>query len=876
MRFFSALMLLLWLGSLAIPSNGLAATRIVLADTQPRVLLNKRVAKEVDISNYLEVLEDPAGQLSLVDVLKRNRDFKRDVMGGLQTSLGDHVYWLRGKISRSLTDPSSNVDWVLLLENPQVKFAQLFIPDVSGHTVLQSGLAVPKEQREIQNRFTVFPLAISDAATLNFYLRVEYDGVATIPIKVWSRDAFLSEQRSRLPIWGLLFGALLALCLYNFLIYLSLRESAYLHLSSFLFVVLLVTSVQEGFWALLVTGNIPWLNIRLSNTAQMIGIVAAITFTRSFLLTEKTFPSADRVLKSLQWLGLTLAVLNLMHELGSLVMQTAHWGIMVLFVGTAMLAALNAADRATSFFITGWSLLFTAYLIYLFSQLGLLPVNQFTLHAKAVAICVLGVSLSLGLAAQIQKERFEKQRALLRQQEAVLELKYSEDQLQKKVLRDTLLAFPGMDTLKQALSFAIQGAVKTEQPVVLVLLELHHVNNLERQLGHAVRDELITRATKRLSVILRGVSGVMPLGEAPSRYIPMAVLGDGCYGFVLRGMPDVSINHAIEEVERAMTRPFFYQGMALQPGISFGLARLSEQGEDAESLWLHAQLSLHADLSKNLLKPYEMGELDHYNARNIVVINELRSAIHEDQIALYFQPVYDLRRQHVCSLEVFSRWESFVGEKVTPNEIFYLAEVGGFVSDLTLRVIEKALRHFVLAVDAHSDVLKLSINLSPKCLRDDNFLDEVGLLLARHRLPAQRLALEIKEAAIIEDPSITSEVLNRIRNMGIGLTIDEFGAAYSNPSYLSSVPVTEVKLDQRLVAQLDEPDVYAMVKSLISLCSEQNIKLVVHGVEDETTLYRLEHMGCSFAQGHYLSAPVLAREFKLPRNRFSPAQFQRA
>mgnify|MGYP003429057517 FL=1 len=180
----------------------------------------------------------------------------------------------------------------------------------------------------------------------------------------------------------------------------------------------------------------------------------------------------------------------------------------------------------------------------------------------------------------------------------------------------------------------------------------------------------------------------------------------------------------------------------------------------------------------------------------------------------------------------------------------------------------------MVAVNVQQTTLKLSVNLSPKCLRESHFIDDVNLLLTRYRLPPQRLSLEIKEAAIIEDPSITREVLNRIRNMGIGLTIDEMGAAYSNPSYLSSLPVTEVKLDQRFVSRLNEYDCRVMVQMLIALCREQHIKLVVHGVEDESTLQQLEQMGCTFAQGHYLAAPVLAREFKLPRQQADRMHFQ--
>jgi EAL domain-containing protein (putative c-di-GMP-specific phosphodiesterase class I)/GGDEF domain-containing protein len=867
--------LLLSLSGLLVPSAATSSPRIVLADSQPRILLNKRVAREVDVSNYLEVLEDRSGHLTLADVMADGSGFHRNMGSGIQTGLGENVYWVRGKISRSLTDPSGAAEWLLLVAHPQVREARLFVPDDSDQALAVAGLSVSRDRRMFLDRMPVFPLNISQNTTLSFYLRIQMDGVANIPIRIWNRDAYFTEQRMRYPVWGLLLGGILALALYNFFIYLSLRETAYLHLSGFLFAMLIISSIHEGFFGLYLTGMWPALNVRLDQSAHLAALAVSIQFTRSFLSTAKGFPLLDGVFRLCQWITGTLAGVNLLQSLGSQIMQPVFWGMVVVFASSTIMASMNVADRGIRFFVAGWSLLLVCYLVYLLSQFGLLPVNQYTLHGKTVALCALGLSLSLGLAAQIQKERFEKQRALVRQQETVLELKYSEDQLQKKVLRDTLQGFPGIETLKQALSSAIASARGLEQPVVLVLLELHHMDAVERQLGHSARDELVTRATKRLSVILRGVSGVMPLDEASQRYIPMAVMGDGSYGFVLRGMPDASINHAIEEVERAMTRPFYYQGIPLQPGISFGLARLGEQGDDTESLWLHAQLSLHADLTKNLSKLCEIGEMDHYNARNIVVINELRSAIHEDQISLYFQPVYDLRRHHVCSLEVFSRWESFAGEKVSPAEIFYLAEVGGFVSDLTLRVIEKALRHFVLAVDPYSDVLKLSVNLSPKCLRDDHFLDEVGLLLAKYRLPAHRLSLEIKESAIIEDPSINADVLNRIRNMGVGLIIDEFGATYSNASYLSSIPVAEVKLDQRLVAQLDDGETQDMVKSLISLCADQNIKLVVHGVEDETTLHRLEQMGCNFAQGHYLSAPVLARDFKLPRNRFSPAQFQR-
>ncbi|HVL02540.1 MAG TPA: EAL domain-containing protein [Dongiaceae bacterium] len=850
-----------------------ASSSFVLADSQPRILLSSRIAGDLDISNYLEVLSTNDEPQDLQALLAAAPAFQPVDNSGIATSPRHSQYWVRGSFSRSLAEPNTVGSWLLILENTRIRQAHLYVRQSSGSAMGETAASYEAVEPVLGERYPQFALTLAPDSTLDFYILLQTDGLFSIPVKVWSRDAYLINKRSQRPVWGLLFGALSALMLYNLFVYLSLRERAYLQLSLFLLSSLLLTLAREGF-VFSSFSPFPWIADRFEAVAEFVTLALAILFTRSYLNTKRYYPVIDAVLRANRWLCLGLAFTTLLGLL------SATWVLVglvlsgTLFLLPAVLASMHAADRATRYYIAGWSVFFVGYLIYQFSQLGLLPVNDFTQRGRDLALCFLGLSLSLGMAEQIRRERFEKQRALQRQQDTMLELKYSEEQMQKKVLRDTLQEFPSLPKLQERLADVVAQSARASESLILVMMDLHNVNRVEEQLGHAARNELLTRATKRLSVILRSVSGVLPLNDSTDDYVPMAVLEDGRYGFILRGMSDITINHAIEQVEQAMSRPFFYQGLELQPGISFGLARLGEHGEEAPALLTHAERSLVVDRRKNLDKECELQGVDHYNERNIALINELRSAIHEDQITLYFQPVYDLRRDLVCGVEVFSRWESLSGARISPGEIFHLAEIGGFVSELTLRVIEKALRHFVVAVNVQQSTLKLSINLSPRCLREEHFLEEVGLLLTRYGLPPQRLSLEIKEAAIIEDPSITRDVLNRIRNLGIGLTIDELGAAYSNPSYLSSLPVTEVKLDQRFVAQLDNADCRVMVQMLIALCREQHIKLVVHGVEEESTLHQLELMGCSFAQGHYLAAPVQAREFKLPRHRSAPLRFQ--
>ncbi|AUM14742.1 hypothetical protein Kalk_20940 [Ketobacter alkanivorans] len=849
-----------------------ATSRFVSADSKLSILINGLGAKQLDVSSYLEITPDPQGLAELDDILQLpDSAFTPLQSQTLFSSMSNQAYWVRASVRESARGAQAASRWLLVLENPHLVGGAMYIArngtlDSSGFTLVES----------IQDRYLVYPVDLALNDTFELYIKLNVRGAMTIPAKVWREDAYRLHQRKTLPAWGLLFGGLSALILYNLFVMVSLREPMYCYLAAFLSCGLLVTAHTEGFLAHFAGSVRVFQWIGFGAFFQCVALMSAALFTRVFLNTRADYPVIDRLLLASMALSLLL--------LGALTFQVLPLPLFfsgfsvcgLLFFIPAMIASLSVSDRATRYFLVGWSIFILGYAIYQFAQLGLVPANYVTVHLKEVALGMLGITLSLGIASQIQKERSQKSMGLTQQQETMLELKYTEEQIQKKVLRDTLQEFPNAEALQSAASRVIESVGSTGETVTMVLVELHHLSLVESKLGHAAKNELLTRATKRLSIVLRSIVGVVSLKELNGQYVPMAVLDSNRYAFLLRSMDDVAVNFAVDEVEVSMQRPFFYQGIGLQPGVSFGVARLSDTEASFDSLYQHALNALRADTEKNLLKGYQLESVDQYNPRNISLINQLRQAIQENEISLYFQPVYDLSSNQPCGIEVLTRWDTSHGEKVNPNEIFYLAEVGGFVAELTLKVMEQAICHYLTAVDPQDNPIKLSVNLSPKCLREDRFLEEVGILLTRYHMPSKMLSFEIKEAAIIEDPCITREALNRIRSMGISLTIDEFGAAYSNSSYMSSLPVAEVKLDQRIVARLDNKFHYDSVAGLINLCREQDIKLVIHGVEDESTLARLEQMGCSFAQGHYFSAPVKAGEFRLGKGQMRRSRYQRA
>lgn len=828
------------------------------------ILINDNDIDRVSVNSQLALYVDRDGRATAETVLQAdsNGEFVSELDALTMSRFRQQIFWAKLKI-RAGQNIAHNLDgWILELPSPGLRGVALFVKSDQNELV---------QLAPELGRHWIFPLQLDTQRVTELYLRVPFNGMFNVPVNVWNAETYLLYKRQTLPAWGLFFGGMLILVFYNLALSASLSERVYFYLAAFLFSSLLSSAFNEGFM-----NPYPaiesWLtHFELSAYLQCISLMCAVAFTRAYLNTGQEYPVIDRWLKGAMIIT-TLLGLSVALELT----DQGNFLLLFLLCSTvffipSVFACLNASQKAARYFLAGWSLFLLGYLLFQLGVAGVVPQNDITLHLKELALCLLGVTLSLGIAAQIQQERQDKRTGVMLQNETMLELKYAEEQLQKKVLRDTLQDFSDLATFTRAATDLVyrdghSDGDSSGKTLVLVVVELHHLAQVESRLGHSARNELLTRATRRLSVVLRSIVGVVPLREFKKQYVPMAVLETGRYAFMLRSLDECAVNLALEEVEQAMQRPFFYQGVSLLPGVSFGVAMHQGAGS-FQDLMRQCTDALAADKARNLEKGYQLESENRFSQRNIGLVNELRASIQEDRIDLYFQPVYDLRGDQVCSIEVLTRWSSSSEHQVSPTEIFHLAEVGGFISELTLKVIDKAIHHFLIAVDPVQNNLKLSINLSPKCLREDGFIDDVGYLLEKNNIPARVLSFEIKEAAIIEDPHITREILDRIRAKGIGLTIDEFGAAYSNPSYMSNLPVTEVKLDQRIIANLSNAYDRDAIRDVVQLCRARDIKLVVQGVENETAFEELETLGCNFAQGHYLAEPVRAADFRLHRQR---------
>ena len=239
-------------------------------------------------------------------------------------------------------------------------------------------------------------------------------------------------------------------------------------------------------------------------------------------------------------------------------------------------------------------------------------------------------------------------------------------------------------------------------------------------------------------------------------------------------------------------------------------------------------------------------------------LQELRTALDEDQLILHYQPKIDLRTGEIHSVEALVRWEHPTRGLLYPGSFLEMVEDSGLMHALTRRVLVQALdqARSWLRRDAPMGV---AVNVPAASLLDEQFPGFVADQLAVRRLPPQTLQLEITEETLMGDRGRAREVLMMLRELGVQIAVDDFGTGYSSLAYLRELPIDELKLDRSFVSPMaGDARAAALVQSTINLAHSLGLRMVAEGVEDGPTYSELSRFGCDQIQGFYVSRPVPA------------------
>ena len=451
----------------------------------------------------------------------------------------------------------------------------------------------------------------------------------------------------------------------------------------------------------------------------------------------------------------------------------------------------------------------------------------------------------------------------------LLKSKQRGEQLHRVATTDDLTGLANRERFRARLDERIATAKATDETFGVMLCDLDRFKEINDTLGHHFGDELLRDLGPRLAEVIGPDGLVARLGGDEFAVLPGENTGD----------PD-ELEAIARRLMACVQQPVGVDEMLLEVGVSIGIARFPRDGEDPHSLLRSADVAMYAAKEAHAGCKVYAAALDRHSVRRLSVLSDFRRALDADEIVVFYQPIMQMDGARVHGAEALVRWQHPDLGLLPPSDFMPIVEQTGLIGPLTRHVLERAVAQCAAWRQAGQD-LTVSVNLSVRNLLDPELASLISDLLKIYRLTPSALELEITESMLMSDPDRSLVTLTRLSQLGVGLSVDDYGTGYSSLANLRRLPIDELKIDRSFVSPMlsDESDLI-IVRSTINLGHDLGLTVVAEGVEDEATLHRLEGLGCDLAQGYHFSKPLSPEAFNkwigltiaAPEQPFGPAE----
>ncbi|MGB8339737.1 MAG: EAL domain-containing protein [Burkholderiales bacterium] len=418
---------------------------------------------------------------------------------------------------------------------------------------------------------------------------------------------------------------------------------------------------------------------------------------------------------------------------------------------------------------------------------------------------------------------------------------------EKEILRlayeDSLTGLSNRAMFNDRLEEAVKLAKRKGFPLSIFMLDLDRFKYVNDTLGHSVGDQVLKEVALRLRRLLRASD-------------TLARLGGDEFAIILPSVDPERVNTVAHKILRTLEAPIIIEDQPIDVSASIGIANYPEHGDDTHTLLRRADASMYAaKRNKTGFTIYNPG-LDEHGREQLTLLGEIRNAVELNQLELYYQPKIDLKQARITAVEALVRWHHPERGFVPPNDFIPFAEQTGCIKLITRWVIDAAMKQCSVW-HAQGLVLKVSINISARDLLDKDLLPNISAAIATYRIPAAFICFEVTESALMEDPLHARETLQQLHELGVNLSIDDYGTGYSSLAYIKKLAVDELKIDRAFVSGMDsDAQNSAIVRSTIELGHNLGMSVVAEGVETERELNELKRFGCDYAQGYWISKPL--------------------
>lgn len=428
--------------------------------------------------------------------------------------------------------------------------------------------------------------------------------------------------------------------------------------------------------------------------------------------------------------------------------------------------------------------------------------------------------------------------------------KQLEAQIRHQAQHDWLTGLPNRILLQERLDEAIREAEQAQGQIGLLYVDLDRFKWVNDNLGHHVGDKLLKQVADRIKLCLNDRDTIARMGGDELVILLPAVAGQE------------ECNAIASRILGLFGRPFYIEGHELFITCSIGISLFPERARDGEALLKQADQALYV-AKKAGRNNFRFFTRDLPTNNFFSMEKAIRNALRNGQFTVNFQPVYQSHGLALRGAEALISWHHPDKGLISPAEFIPVAEESGLILDIDRWVLRQACLQLARWHKRGYPQLILGVNLSMLQFQQKDLVDQIQEALRESGIPPSSLTLEITERTLMQDPETSIRTMHNIRDLGVNMSLDDFGIGYSSFNYLKQLPIQRLKIDRSFTKDIavTEKD-FLIVKALIHMAQSLKLEVVAEGVETKAQLDLLVAEQCDFLQGYYFGRPIAADDFE--------------
>lgn len=432
----------------------------------------------------------------------------------------------------------------------------------------------------------------------------------------------------------------------------------------------------------------------------------------------------------------------------------------------------------------------------------------------------------------------------------ITDRKLAEEMLRYQACHDLLTQLGNRNLFNEQLYKTIARAQRYQSQFAVMFIDLDRFKNINDTLGHHIGDKFLQLIAERIRECLRNSDLIARWGGDEFTILLSEI----------KESEDVSI--VSTRIFESLKKPFQVMEYTLYGHLSIGIAIYPQDGDTSEILLKNADTALYRmkDQGGNNYQYYNPS-MNQKKKELLRMEGYLYEAIKNEQLELYYQPQINIKTGNITGMEALIRWYHPILGRVSPAQFIPIAEQTGLIKSIGEWVLFTACKQNKQWQNLGLPPLKIAVNLSPRQFQQQNLVNRFHEILKETELDPKYLELEITESSIIEHPDLTQDILNQLTNLGISVSMDDFGSGYSSLGYLKKFPFNKIKIDQSFVQELtNKSEDLAIISAVLILGKGFNLEVVAEGIETKEQLELLKDLQCEMMQGYYFSHPLPVKE----------------